>query len=183
MNSKDNFALVPRLPGALEKTEPGANRILTGMVAETLALAKQRPVTIVIGDDEEGPRASLRMVIQHYFKDVTVLVFDHARAALQELEQRNPALLITDDMMPGMSGLELLHHLLDRQVTYPIVAFFGYYQEHQVREYANRGLNVTFLQKPFAPRQLTEIIATRLNLSPEIAGETASLPRRTRPPR
>jgi TPR repeat protein/ActR/RegA family two-component response regulator len=38
MNEKDNFALVPRPPGALEKAEPGAKRILSGMVADTLAL-------------------------------------------------------------------------------------------------------------------------------------------------
>jgi hypothetical protein len=39
MNEKDKFALVPRPPTALEKTEPGAKRILTGMVADTLVLA------------------------------------------------------------------------------------------------------------------------------------------------
>lgn len=38
MNNNDNFALVPRPPAALEKAEPGAKRILAGMVADTLAL-------------------------------------------------------------------------------------------------------------------------------------------------
>ena len=33
MNEKDNFALVPRPPGALDKAEQGAKRILSGMVA------------------------------------------------------------------------------------------------------------------------------------------------------
>jgi TPR repeat protein len=41
MNEKDNFALVPRAAGLLEKAEPGAKRILSGMVADTLALAKK----------------------------------------------------------------------------------------------------------------------------------------------
>jgi hypothetical protein len=41
MNKGDNFALVPRPPGALEKAEPGAKRILSGMVADTLALLKK----------------------------------------------------------------------------------------------------------------------------------------------
>lgn len=43
MNERDNFALVPRRPGALEKAEPGAKRILSGMVADTLALVKKEP--------------------------------------------------------------------------------------------------------------------------------------------
>jgi TPR repeat protein len=40
LNEADNFALVPRPPGAFEKAEPGAKRILSGMVADTLALAR-----------------------------------------------------------------------------------------------------------------------------------------------
>lgn len=40
MNEKNDSALVPRPPGALEKVEPGGKRILAGMVADTLALAR-----------------------------------------------------------------------------------------------------------------------------------------------
>ena len=41
MFESNDFALVPRPPGVLEKAEPGAKRILSGMVADTLALAKK----------------------------------------------------------------------------------------------------------------------------------------------
>ena len=41
MNESDNFALVPRPLGTLEKAEPGAKRILSGMVADTLAVARR----------------------------------------------------------------------------------------------------------------------------------------------
>ena len=44
MNEKNNFALVPRPSGALEKVHPGAKRILSGMVADTLALAPKEQV-------------------------------------------------------------------------------------------------------------------------------------------
>jgi TPR repeat protein len=40
MNEKNDFALVPRALGALEKAGPGGQRILAGMVADTLALAR-----------------------------------------------------------------------------------------------------------------------------------------------
>ena len=40
MTEENDFALVPRLPGSLEKAEPGAKRILSGMVADMLALAE-----------------------------------------------------------------------------------------------------------------------------------------------
>jgi hypothetical protein len=42
MNKRDNFALVPRPPGALEKAEPGAKRVLAGMVQDALALARTK---------------------------------------------------------------------------------------------------------------------------------------------
>lgn len=41
MNESKDSALVPRPPGAVEKNEPRAKRIISGMVADTLALAKK----------------------------------------------------------------------------------------------------------------------------------------------
>jgi CheY-like chemotaxis protein len=43
MPEKSNFALVPRPPSEIEKAEPGAKRILSVMVADTLALVKKEP--------------------------------------------------------------------------------------------------------------------------------------------
>ena len=59
MNGKNDFALVPRPPGALEKAEPGAKRILSGMVADTLALVK--PVRL---DFPDGNAASVEEWLQ-----------------------------------------------------------------------------------------------------------------------
>ena len=57
MPNSDNFALVPRTPGGVEKAKPGAKRILSGMVEEALELAQKKPVSPVpqkfrIGDYE-----------------------------------------------------------------------------------------------------------------------------------
>jgi len=41
MNEKNDFALVTRSPSALEKAGPGAKRIMSAMVADTLALSKK----------------------------------------------------------------------------------------------------------------------------------------------
>lgn len=40
MDEKNNFALVPRSSSALENAEPGPKRVLSGMVTDTLALAR-----------------------------------------------------------------------------------------------------------------------------------------------
>jgi DNA-binding response OmpR family regulator len=45
MNKNGNFAVVRRPSSAVEKAVPGAKRILSGMVADALALAKKQPPT------------------------------------------------------------------------------------------------------------------------------------------
>jgi hypothetical protein len=42
LNNDNDFALVPRLPSEIGKTEPGARRVLSGMVSETLALVGKK---------------------------------------------------------------------------------------------------------------------------------------------
>ena len=56
MNEKKENALVPRPSSAVEKAVPGVKRILSGMVSDTLALAKEQralaPTKFRIGDYE-----------------------------------------------------------------------------------------------------------------------------------
>ncbi len=126
MNEENDFALVPKPPGAIEKAVPGATSILSGMVAETLALAKKeplpkaRPIRIVVVFEEEGPRESIKIILRTWFnKDASVVTFDDSEMAWQELAQTDPDLLITDYRMSRLSGKEILQHLLDRKATYP----------------------------------------------------------------
>ena len=155
MNEKNKFALVPRLPGELDKAEPGAKRILSDMVADTLGLATREPphinrtLRIVMVNDESSVLQSFELIIRHSFRDVAMLTFADGAAALEELSRTDPDLLITDDSMPDMSGAELCSRLLARKVTYPIIVDSAYEPTEQwVREFAERGLNVSFLPLP-----------------------------------
>jgi len=149
MNQKNDLALVPRLPGALEKGEPGAKRILSGMVADTLALAKKepsrksRPVRIVSVDDEEGRLGLVEIVVSDFFKGVTLQSFLDAEEAWQELSRTDPDLLITDDLMGKLTGEEIVRRLADRKVAYPIIVIQGYPMRDQwVLDCAKRGEDV-----------------------------------------
>src|SRR5208282_5973874 len=67
MSEKNDFALVPRPPGAVEKAAPGAKRILSGIVADTLALAKKEPygkptLTVLVGGDASTIEAFQTMI-------------------------------------------------------------------------------------------------------------------------
>ncbi len=194
MDEDIKFALVPRPPSEIEKAEPGAKRVLSGMVADTLALVKKepsqkaRPLRIVMVNDEEGPLRSFEHVIRHWFKDVTMLLFDNCAAALEELVQRDPDLLITDDRMPGMGGDELCQRLLAGRVTYPVILHSAWEptEPEWVRELARRGLKISFLHVPCDIESIVKAVETALKIpraKMEKSVETTPQPHRTHPPR
>ena len=165
MEEKNDFALAPRLPSAVEKAKPGARRVLSGMVADTLALAKKetvrkpRPLRIVVVNAEEGPRKSLEIILRHWFPDVTLLLFQHSVEALQELSLRDADLLITGTGFPVMGGKELVERVMERKVAYPIVVMSAYEPEETwVREYTNGGFNISFLPMPFLLESLRKLL-------------------------
>ncbi|MGA9779254.1 MAG: hypothetical protein ACLPRE_02335 [Limisphaerales bacterium] len=86
MSEKDNFALVPRPPSGIEKAEPGAKRVLSSMVADTLALTK--PVfTVLLGDSKMHGEAGnglfanfVELVIKSDWEKCCSLKFAHFKS-------------------------------------------------------------------------------------------------------
>jgi len=144
MNDSDNFAPVPT---------PGAKRILSGMVADTLAEVKklQRPKPrIVVVEYESVILQVMETFIRDWFKDVTLLLFSNNSEAWQELSQADPDLLI---LQTPMDGPELLPLLAERKAKFPILVTSGYFREKELRQRAGPNLNISVLLKPFSPKQ------------------------------
>jgi hypothetical protein len=71
MNEKDAFALVPRPAGALETAEPGARRILSGMVADALVLAREgQPAKRAFSAAICGNHGGVDDILAPYLRDV-----------------------------------------------------------------------------------------------------------------
>jgi len=167
MNEKDNFVLVPRPPGSLEKVEPGAKRIVSGMVADTLALAKKepshksRPLRIVLVDNEDWLLEMLEAAIRIKFKNVTVQPFQDGSLAWQELLRADPNCLIADLRHPTLSGFDMVSRLAVKKVTYPILIYsflMDKPSEHHLLRLAGPHLNVTCLCCPFTVEQFYEAL-------------------------
>ncbi len=188
MYESSNSALVPRAPSSLEKAEPGAKRILSGMVADTLALAKKEPpresgpLRIVVVDDEPYCLEAFELIIRYWFKDVTLLLFSNSSEAWQELAREGPDLLILD--MP-LSGLEILPLLAEHKVKYPIVATSAFYSEKEMRQHADPKLNVSFLWKPFDAETLVKALERGLKTPCDLAtpDETKPIKNQTKTPK
>lgn len=159
MSDADNFALVPRPPGALEKAEPGAKRILSGMVGDTLALAnKARRLKVVLVDDDPGLLAVYLEVFCEWSDKVDFVAFDKPLDALAELERQDPDLLITGVKMPKMDGYQLIERLFARKKQYPILVLTSYRPAKLwVEDYGRRGFNVRFSEKPASEGELEKL--------------------------
>ncbi len=92
-----------------------------------------------------------------------VTVFDNPAAALEALRRRTvePDVLITDLMMPGMSGLEFAAEVRRLRADLPIIVCTGFGGGLGEKDCRQRGL-LGPLQKPFAAATLAALLATGL---------------------
>jgi TPR repeat protein len=146
----NDFPLVRRPSSAVEKAAPGAKRILSGMVGDTLALVKKTRPRIVVVDDEPMLLQLFEILILQCFKDATVLSFDNGDQAWQELLRKTPDLLVTDMNRGGLNGWKMLPLLAAKKVNFPILVASGSATEKDVRQCAGSDLTFSFLAKPFS---------------------------------
>ena len=131
---------------------------------------RERPAldaTVLLVEDDRAVRIVVDRALQRH--GLTVV----AVAAL-ELMERDAAgidLLVSDVVMPGMDGVDLLHAARARRPALPVVLMSGYAEPPQRRPLDRAG--VVFLSKPFAIDDLLDAVHAAL-----AAGslDTVSLP-------
>jgi DNA-binding NtrC family response regulator len=179
----NHFPLVRKPSSAVEKAAPGARRILSGMVADALALAKnkeRKKLRIVVLDDEEGPRRSCVVCLKGCWPHgEEILEFDDSLDAWQELSRTDPDLFITDIQHVGISCKEMLTRLAERKVKYPVLvisAVLGVYEDsgepiwvQDVKRDWKPNLNVTFLSKPYTLKKFRTAFETALKIPRDTA--------------
>jgi two-component system cell cycle sensor histidine kinase/response regulator CckA len=116
--------------------------------------AKARKLTALVVDDDETIRHFVRTVLR--WRGYRVLVAIHGEEASSVCERfRRPIdVMITDVMMPGMSGLDLADLSRQLRPAMPVLIMSGGYRERdiEVRQRLNR--NTLYLAKPFTSQAL-----------------------------
>ena len=131
----------------------------------------QRQATILLVDDEE----LVRMGTGEMLSDLGYKVMEATSAAeaLRLLRSGEaPDLMITDYLMPGMNGAELIEHARPLLPSMKVMLITGY---SNVAE--GPAASVPRLAKPFRQADLAEMVAQLL--IPEPAGEVVRFPART----
>jgi len=124
-----------------------------GLEHDRLAAELRGTETVLVAEDEDGVRELLRKVLTEF--GYTVLTARHGRDALLAADQRGDAidLLVTDVVMPEMSGRELAETLRDRWPDLKVLYISGY-TDDEVLQRGVSGRDMAFVRKPFAAEDL-----------------------------
>lgn len=122
---------------------------------------------ILVVDDEEIVHKSCRRIFR---KDNYRLEFAYSgEEALEKVRSGTYDIVITDLMMPGMGGMELLRILVEEAPSLGVVVFTGYATVDTVREALKLGA-FDYVPKPFTPDELTGVIRNALEARAEKSG-------------
>lgn len=116
---------------------------------------------ILVVDDEEGVLAVLNRILELLMPGYDISTATNGLMAWQQLQQRSFDLLLTDQHMPGMTGLELAQQVRDKSPELPIILMSGITDSHIEAEAQKLGI-VGFLSKPFSVHQLRELLESIL---------------------
>jgi CheY-like chemotaxis protein len=170
------YGIVQRSRGFIEvDSEPGRGTCFTIYLPRASVGIAPRQVTdrpevdprgtetILVVEDEEVLRNLVRRILEVH--GYTVITVNSGDEACQVLEQQKvePDLVLSDVVMPGLSGVNLARRLQDRGSKLPVLLMSGYPDLADEQPAAIAG---EILCKPFTSEMLVRAVRQALNSSP-----------------
>ena len=123
--------------------------------AATIAASQCEATILVVDDDDDVRRVTERMLRNAGYKVLSAVSGPDALA----IACAHPAaidLVLSDIVMPGISGLDLARQLDAAQIAAPVVFMSGYHQHRSIA-------SARFISKPFGRTDLLDKIGSALN--------------------
>jgi two-component system C4-dicarboxylate transport response regulator DctD len=108
----------------------------------------EMPVEVVLVDDDEDLRNATAQLLT--LAGFAVRPFPAAEPALRDIAADDPAIVVTDVRMPGLSGIDLFRELRARDAELPVILMTGHGDVPMAVEALKSGA-WDFLSKPFDP--------------------------------
>ncbi|MCS6797118.1 MAG: sigma-54 dependent transcriptional regulator [Myxococcota bacterium] len=145
------------MPGTGSALSRGDPRIILRTVAQTLAGSSEaaETTTVLVVDDDRANLESLEKLLTR--EGMRVLVADSVRQALELARTHRVHVVLTDLMMPGSDGLELLEALETVSPDSEVVVMTAYGTIETAVEAMRRGA-YDFLEKPLRRVHLVKTI-------------------------
>lgn len=121
-----------------------------------MAAAGQSERVLLLVDDEENVQISLKRILRR--EGYTILTASSAEEALEVMEQNRVNVVLSDQRMPGMSGVEFLRRV---KIMYPDAVrmiLSGYTEVGTLTDAINKGEIYQFITKPWENEALIALI-------------------------
>jgi putative two-component system response regulator len=123
------------------------------MTSSTEQATKTKPTVLVV-DDEAGPRDALKVILRPFFNIQTA---ESARAAIDLLNSRQIDLITLDQKLPDRQGLDLLQEIKHDHADIEVIIITGYGSLKSAMEGIRHGA-AGYLLKPFNVTELITLV-------------------------
>ena len=117
-------------------------------------MSEKADIKVVIVDDSDFSRSIIRKMLTD--EGITIVgEANGAEAALQVIKAKKPNIVITDIVMPEISGIELTEKITQAYDDISVIVVSSLSQEHIVLEAIGAGAS-DFIAKPIQKQQLID---------------------------
>jgi PAS domain S-box-containing protein len=138
---------------------PSADPAKPAAEAASAPLDESNGMTVVVVEDEDAIRTLTRRILSR--QGYEVVEAETPEHAISLCEGMKPDLLLTDVVMPGMSGKDLSKRLRERHADLRVLFMSGY-TDNVMDRYGLDASGDSLLQKPFNGRELLEAVQDAL---------------------
>ncbi|MFO1271048.1 MAG: EAL domain-containing protein [Rubrivivax sp.] len=124
---------------------------------ERFLTRSRRPRTLLLVDDESNILAALRRLLRR--DGYHILTAGSAAEGLQRLAEGDVDVIVSDQRMPGLSGVEFLRRAKDLYPETVRIVLSGYTELQSIIDAVNEGAIYRFLTKPWDDERLRAHVA------------------------
>lgn len=114
-----------------------------------------KKIDILYVDDEENNLVSFKATFRLKYNIRTAISADEA---IKILESKPVEIIITDQRMPNMTGIEFLEKVIEKYPDPVRILLTGYADLNAVIDAVNKGKIYHYLSKPWSEKELEETI-------------------------
>ena len=118
-----------------------------------------RQQTVLVIDDERGPRESLRILLKNSFN---VLCADSVDWGVQLLKESQPDAVVMDIRMPIKTGIEGLREIREIDPTVAVIMLTGFGTLETAQDAIRLGAD-DYLKKPFDAKEMEDVISRNVH--------------------
>jgi len=147
---------------------PRVNEAPTASLQATTTASLLGTETILLTEDSPALRATAHQILERYGYTVLDALSSTEALTLARSRAGPIHLLLTDVVMPGMSGRELAERFTAKRPEVKVLYMSGYTDDAVVRHGVLRP-GIAYLQKPFTPETLARKVREALDSAPLLA--------------